>query len=147
MATYNKFNKFTDYLVGNVSGQVLAFLSDTFKIMLTNTAPVATNAKYSDISGGEVANGNGYTTGGTASAVTAANASGTETVTAADVTFTAAGGSIGPFRYAVIYDSTPSDKPLIAWFDYGSSVTLATGESFTVEPNSATPSGTLFTLV
>lgn len=145
MATYNKFNKFTDYLVGNVSGQVMAFLSDTFKVMLTNTAPVATNTKYSDVSGTELANGNGYLTGGTASAVTAANATGTETVTAADVTFTAS-GSLGPFRYAIIYDSTPTDKPLIAWFDYGSSQTLAAGETFTVEPNSATPNGTLFTL-
>ena len=145
MATYNKFNNFVNYLVGNVSGQTVAFGSDTFKIMLTNTVPVATNTKYSDISGNEVASGNGYTTGGTASAVSAANASGTETITAADVTFTAT-GAVGPFRYAVFYDTTPTDKPLVCWFDYGSSVTLASGESFTVEPNSASPNGTLFTL-
>ena len=146
MATYNKFNNFVNYLVGNVSGQTVAFGSDTFKIMLTNTAPVATNTKYSDISANEVASGNGYTTGGTASAVSAANASGTETITAADVTFTAT-GAVGPFRYAVFYDTTPTDKPLVCWFDYGSSVSLASGESFTVEPNSASPNGTLFTLV
>lgn len=145
MATYNKFNAFTDYLVGNVSGQVLKFGADTFKVMLTNTAPVATNSKYGDISATELANGSGYTTGGTASTVSCANSSGTETVTAADVTFTAS-GSLGPFRYAVFYDTTPTDKPLICWFDYGSSITLASGESFTVEPNSATPNGTLFTL-
>lgn len=145
MATYNKFNKFTDYLVGNVSGQVVAFLSDTIKVMLTNTAPVATNTKYSDVSGTELANGNGYVTGGSASAVTAANATGTETVTAADVTFTAT-GAVGPFRYAIVYDATPTDKPLICWFDYGASISLANGESFVVEPNSASPNGTLFTL-
>lgn len=146
MPAYNKFNSFTDYLVGNVSGQSIKVISDTFKVMLTNTAPVATNSKYSDISAGEVANGNGYATGGTASAVTAANSSGTETVTAADVTFTASGGSIGPFRYAVFYDSTPTDKPLMNWFDYGSSLSLNNGESITIEPNSATPNGTLFTI-
>ncbi len=146
MPAYNKFDKFTDYLVGNVSGQVIACLSDTFKVMLTNTLPVRTNAKYADVSAGEVANGNGYLTGGSASAVTAANASGTETVTAADVTFTAT-GAVGPFQYAIVYDSTPTDKPLICWFNYGSAQTLANGESFVVEPNSATPNGTLFTLV
>ena len=145
MAAYNKFNNFVDYLSGNVSGQSIKVITDTFKVMLTNTTPVATNTKYSDISGSELANGNGYTTGGTASAVTAANATGTETWTAADVTFTAT-GSMGPFRYAVFYDTTPSNEPLICWFDYGSSVTLSSGESFIVEPNSASPTGTLFTL-
>lgn len=146
MVAYNKFNNFTNYLVGNVSGQSVKFLSDTFNIMLTNTAPVATNTKYADISATELANGNGYLTGGAASAMTAANASGTETITATDVTWTAT-GSMGPFRYAVVYDVTPTDKPLICWFDYGSSITMATGETFTVQPNSASPTGTLFTLV
>ncbi len=144
MATYNKFDSFTDYLVGNVSGQVIAFLSDTFNIMLTNTLPVHTNKKYSDLT--DLSTSGGYTAGGTASAMTAANSSGTETITAADVTFTATTG-FGPFRYAAVYDATPTDKPLICWFDYGSAVTLAAGESFTVEPNSASPNGTLFTLV
>lgn len=143
--TYNKFDKFTDYLVGNVSGQVIALLTDSVKVMLTNTLPVRTNAKYSDVSGTELASGSGYTTGGTASAVTAANSSGTETVTAADVVFTAS-GALGPFRYAIIYDATPTDKPLIAWFDYGAAQTLASGDTFTVEPNSASPNGTLFTI-
>lgn len=145
MATYNKFNNFTDYLVGNRSGQSIKVITDTFKVMLTNTVPVATNTKYSDVSGTELASGNGYTTGGTASAVTANNTTGTETVVAADVTFTAT-GSMGPFRYAIFYDTTPTDEPLICWFDYGSGVTLSSGETFTVEPNSASPNGTLFTL-
>lgn len=145
MAAYNKFNNWVHYLVGGVSGQSVALVSDAIKCMLTNTAPVATNSKYSDISGTELANGNGYTTGGSVSAVSTANSGGTETVTAADITFTAT-GSMGPFRYAVLYDTTPSDKPLICWFDYGSSITLNSGDTFTVEPNSASPSGTLFTL-
>ena len=52
-----------------------------------------------------------------------------------DVVFTAAGGSIGPFRYAVVYNDTPTSPadPLIAWFDYGSSITLLTGETFTAD--------------
>jgi hypothetical protein len=145
MATYNKFNNFTDYLVGNRSGQSIKVITDTFKVMLSNTSPVATNSKYSDVSGTELGSGNGYSTGGSASTVTANNTTGTETVTAADVTFTAS-GSMGPFRYAIFYDTTPGDQPLICWFDYGSSITLSSGETFTVEPNSASPSGTLFTL-
>jgi hypothetical protein len=145
-ATFHKFNKFTDYLVGNVSGQVIKFNSDLFKVMLTNTLPVVTNSKYSDVSGAELANGDGYTTGGLASFMSAANASGTETITGADVTWTCVTAPMGPFEYAIIYDTTPTDKPLICWFDYGSAQTLGIGESFTVEPNSANPNGTLFTL-
>ena len=145
-STYNKFYAFTDYLVGNVSGQSMMFGSDTFKVMLTNTAPVATNSKYADVSAGELANGNGYTTGGSVSVVSAANSSGIETVTAADVTFTASGGDLGPFQYAVFYDFTPSDKPLVCWFDYGEPITLRDQERFTVEPNSSSPNGSLFTL-
>lgn len=147
MASYNKFQAFVHYLVGGVSGQTIAFGSDTFKVFLMNSAPVATNSKYSDVSASEISSGHGYSTGGSASSVSTANATGTETVTAADVTFTASGGTIGPFRYAVFYDTTPSDKPLVCWFDYGSSITLNDGESFTVEPNSASPNGSLFTLV
>ena len=52
-------------------------------------------------------------------------------------TWTASGGSIGSFRYAVLYnDSATSSvgaKPLIGWWDYGTSVTLADGEQFTVD--------------
>lgn len=147
VATFNKFDKFTNYLVGNVAGQVIAFGTDTFKVMLTNTLPVRTNIKYSDVSATELANGNGYLTGGSASAMTAANVTGTETITGADVTFTGATAPMGPFQYAIFYDVTPTDKPLICWFDYGSAQTLQIGETFVVEPNSALPNGTLFTLV
>ena len=53
---------------------------------------------------------------------------------AADFTWTASGGSIGPFRYAVLYNDTPTSPadPLIGWWDYGSALTLNTGQALTV---------------
>lgn len=134
MATFNKFNQF----VGDLANGKINLASDALKVMLTNTAPVATNSYYSDVSGTELANGNGYTTGGAAVTTTSdTDASGTVKVILQPVTFTSATGTMGPFRYAVLYDSTPalaSAKTLIAYFDYGSSISLngASGESFQV---------------
>lgn len=133
MASYNKFNLFTQ----DLSNGIHTFStgnSQVFKVMLTNTAPVATNHLYGDISGTELANGSGYTTGGTTTTMTDSTASGTEKVLAVDTVFTAS-GSMGPFRYVVVYNTTPSTplKPLIAWYDYGSSLTLASADTFTVD--------------
>ena len=52
-----------------------------------------------------------------------------------DVTFTASGGSIAAFRYAVIYNDTPASPadPLIGWWDYGAEVTITDGNSFLVD--------------
>lgn len=130
MATYNKFNAF----VANTANGLVNFGSDTFKIMLTNTAPVATNSVYTDISSNELASGAGYTTGGASVTLTSsAQTSGTYKyiASAANPTWTAT-GSMGPFRYAVIYDSSAATKTLVGWWDYGSSVTLASTNTFTV---------------
>ena len=130
MAAFNKFNlTVEDWLKGATN-----YPSDTFKAMLTNTAPVATNHVYGDISTNEVASGGGYTTGGatvTISSVT--NSSGTETVvaSAASPTWTATTG-FGPFRYVVIYDSSAATKTLQCWFDYGSSISLNAADTFTI---------------
>jgi hypothetical protein len=109
--------------------------SDSLKIMLTNTVPVNTNTVDGNLT--EISAGNGYTAGGTAVGSTAySQSSGTASLTGSNVVFTASGGSIGPFRYAVLYNVTAgsaSNRPLIGWWDYGSSITLATGETFTVD--------------
>jgi len=129
MAAYNKFNNFVDW----VCKGTLNLSTDALKVMLTNTAPVATNSIYSDISATELANGNGYTTGGNAAAPTLSNAGGTEKLVCANPTTWTASGAVGPFRYVVLYDSTPaSNKALIGWWDYGSSITMALNDTFTV---------------
>lgn len=129
MAAYNKFNQFTKDLIDGVHD----FDAHTFKVMLTNTAPVATNSIKSNLT--EISAGNGYTAGGTATTITTSTASGVAKWVGTDVVFTASGGSIGPFRYAALYNDTPTSPadPTIAWWDYGTSVTLAAGETFTVD--------------
>lgn len=132
MAAYNKFNLFTQDLAN--AAHNFKSGGNTYNVMLTNTAPVATNHLYGDISATELANGGGYTTGGTASATTDSSASGTEKVVATNVTFTGSGGGTASFRYVVIYNVTTSSplKPLVCWFDFGSSISLAAGDTFTV---------------
>lgn len=129
MATFNRFNKFSEDLGNGVHN----FSSHTIKVMLTNTAPVATNSVKADLT--EISAGNGYTAGGTASTPTWSRSGATAKLTLSDVVFTASGGSIGPFRYAVAYNDSPTSPadPLIAWYDYGSGVTLADTETFTVD--------------
>lgn len=128
MASFVFFHSFKEKLVEagfNLGG-------DTLKVALSNTAPTAsTDDELADIT--QISNGNGYTTGGTAVTVTSsAQSSGTYKLVGNDVVFTAT-GSMGPFRYAVIYDDTLSGDPLIGYWDYGSSITLANTETFTVD--------------
>jgi hypothetical protein len=127
MATFNKFHSFVEALAEKVHN----LGADTLKVALSNTAPVATNTQLSNIT--QIANGNGYTTGGTTATLTSsAQSSGLYKLVLADVVFTAT-GSMGPFRYAVLYNDTATNDELIGWWDYGSSITLASGETFTVD--------------
>lgn len=130
MAAFNKFHAFVEHLAEKVHN----LGADTLKLALSNTAPANTNTVFADIT--EISAGNGYTAGGTAVTISSsAQSSGTYKLVLADVVFTASGGTIGPFRYPVLYNDTPTSPadPVIAWWDYGSSVTLADGETFTVD--------------
>jgi hypothetical protein len=131
MASANKFNSF----VQSIGRKEQNLNSDTLNTMLTNTAPTASNVVNGDLT--EISAGNGYSAGGTASGTNSySQSSGTAKLLAADVVFTASGGSIGPFRYATIYNVTAgsaSNRPLILYWDYGSSITLADTETFTVD--------------
>lgn len=133
MAAYVKYHAFvTDLLAGRH-----AFDAHAFKVMLSNAAPdVAADALRADAA--EIAAVNGYPAGGAATAVTLSQAGGTAKVTATDVTFTAGGGPIGPFRYAILYNDSPSDDPLVGYWDYGTALTLTDGNQFTVDFDPAT---------
>lgn len=128
MATFSKFNAFVEHL----SEKVHDLGADTLKVLLCNTAPVAGNSVKADLT--EISAGNGYTAGGTQSSQSSsAQTSGTYKLVLGDVVFTASGGTIGAFRYAVLYNDTPTSPadPLIGFHDYGSSITLQNTETFT----------------
>ena len=126
MATFNKFQGFVGYLgLG-----ALNLNTDTLKVYLTNNAPSASDDDVlTDLEG--ITAEHGYTAADTTN--TYSEASGTGTLGATDVVWTATGGSFGPFRYVVLYDDTHASNVLIGWWDYGSSITVNTGESMTVD--------------
>lgn len=130
MAAYNKFQDYAEQL----NKAVHNWSTHTFKAALTNTSPNNGQTVFADIT--EIAAGNGYSAGGmTLDSVTLTESGGEAKVTIADEVLTASGGSIGPFRYVVIYNDTPSSPvdPLVCWFDYGASITLLDTETFTLD--------------
>jgi hypothetical protein len=132
MAAFVKYQQFVEDLGNKVHD--LVGTNDTLKVMLSNAAPnVGTHAVRADVT--ELSTGGGYTSGGADVQNDGTESGGTLTVTGVDVVFTASGGTIGPFRYAILYNDTPTSPadPLIGYWDYGSSITLADGETFTVD--------------
>lgn len=102
--------------------------TDTLKLMLTNSAPSLSNTQVSSIT--EIATGNGYTAGGLPLiTVSSTQVNGLYRLILADTTLLAT-GNIGPWRYAVLYNSSATNSPVIGWYDYGSSITLTNGEGF-----------------
>lgn len=147
MAAYNKFNVFPEDLTNKIHDLFGSPIGDTIKIMLVNSpAPVATNSVKADLT--EITAGNGYTAGGQAVSSNGTRSSGTMTLDGDQIIWTASGGTIGAFRYVVLYNDTPTSPadPLIAWWDYGSNLTLQDGETFTVKFNSVATDGSIFTL-
>lgn len=146
MATYNKFQNFVTYLHGAELDLEGSPPPDTLTLMLVLApAPVATNSVKTDLT--EITAGNGYTAGGEdLTNPTGTEATGTFTLAADEVTWTASGGAINDFRYPVLYDNTHASDVLIAWWDHGSTVSLNDGDSFTVKFNNQASGGTIYTL-
>ena len=132
MAALNKFNAFV-LDVASAKHQMQSGTTHVYKVYLTNTAPVATNTVYGTPA--DLATGNGYTAGGISiGTITGSQTSGTfRFIGGTDPAWTASGGSIGPFQYAVIYNFTSATQPLIGWYDYGTPLTLTNGNTFTVD--------------
>lgn len=132
MAAYNKFQDFVEQLGKGV--HQLHAAGHTLRVYLSNAVPSASaDAVKADLA--EISAGNGYTAGGEDVQNDYTETTGTATLTGVDVVWTASGGSIGPFQYVALYNDTPTSPadPLIAWWDYGSALTLLTGETFTVD--------------
>lgn len=126
MATFTKFNTFIEALAEKVHN----LGSDQLVVALTNVAPTAaTDDQLADITQVD------YTYCSSRNITTAASAqtSGTYKLTLTDLVLTASGGTVGPFRYIVVYNDTATGDELVAYFDYGSSITLAAGETLTID--------------
>ena len=130
MATYNKFNQFVEDLAHKVHD----FNADAFTIALTAAAnaPVATNNVLADLTQISYTNLSSRVLG---TPTTKSETSGTYTLLFPDLVLTASGGSVAAFRYVVLYNDTPTSPadPLIAWWDYGSDLTLADTETLTID--------------
>ena len=132
MASYNKFNSFVEAMAEKAHN----LGSDQLKVALTNTAPVATNTVLANLTSvlatTNLSGANPFNITTTSSAQT----SGTYKLVLADLVLTAT-GAVGPFRYIAIYNDTATSDELIGWYDYGSSISLANGETFTIDFDAA----------
>ena len=126
MATFNKFNCFVEDLAEKKHN----LGSDTLTIALcaAANAPVATNTVLANLTQISYTNLSSRAVTTTSSAQT----SGTYKLVLADLVLTAS-GSVGPFRYAVLYNDTATNDELIGYADYGSDITLANLETLTID--------------
>lgn len=124
MAVFNKFNAFVEA----VAEKVHNLGSDQLVVALTNTAPSAANSVLADITQISYTNLSSRNLTTTASSQT----SGVYKLVVADLVLTAS-GSVGPFRYVVVYNGTTASGNLIGFYDYGTSITLANGDTLTID--------------
>jgi hypothetical protein len=141
MAVYNKFQQFVEDLALGVHN----LNTGTLNVYLSNATPSASlDAVKADLA--EITNQNGYTAP-VDTQNSYAESAGTGTLTGTKCVVTAS-GAVGPFQYVVLYNDTPTSPadPLIAWWDRGSALTLANGETFSVKFNNSDTTGTILTI-
>ena len=130
MAAFNKYNDFTRAVLAGTH----RFGTHVVKAAFTNTAPDVAHTQLSQIN--QIATGGGYTGGAggglTLDNVTLTTTDGVARVTIDDEVFTAS-GTVGPFRYVVLYNDTATNDPLLGWYDYGVPIVLRANESLTLD--------------
>lgn len=134
MATFNKVNDFVANAVHNMDLE-----SDQVVVALSNTAPSAETPNPETDGNGVLANVTeiSYTNCSSRNVTTTSSTQtgGTYKLVLEDITLAASGGDVGPFRYVYLFNDTvtaPAD-PLIGYYDYGLSLTLNDGDSFTLD--------------
>ena len=128
MAAFNKFNAFVEHIAEGVHNLQTGAL--TVALTAAANAPVATNSVLADLTQISYTNLSSRVITVSSSSQT----SGTYSLVPTDLVLTAS-GAVATFRYVVIYNDTPTSPadPLICWYDHGSDVTLANGETYTVD--------------
>jgi hypothetical protein len=131
MATFNKVNCFVE----DVAEGVHNLSTNTLKAALTDTAPTAASTVWNLTNFPAPVAAGGYTAGGNTLTLTSSSQSpaGTYRLKLGDTVFTATAAGIGPFRYVVLYNDTSATDAVIGYYDYGSSITLANTETFTID--------------
>jgi hypothetical protein len=132
MATFVVVHEFiNNVLTGKINAS-----SDTFKFFLTNSTPTAAGTQVkADLTPITPQNGYAEHTPTVTFAETGAGTGIWRFSVGADKTWTATTGGFGPFRYAVVYDDTPTSPadPIVGYVDYGSAITINDTETFTLD--------------
>ena len=127
MATYNKFQ----CLVEDLAEKKHNLASDTLKVAFSNASnppSASADVKLADITTITAT----YLGDVTLTVSSSSQIAGTYKLVVTDKTLTAT-GDVPAFRYVIIYNDTAANDELIAWYDYGSEVTLASGDTFKLD--------------
>lgn len=128
MAAFNKFNQFVEDIAKGVHNLSTGAL--TIALTATANAPVATNTVLANLTQISYTN----LSSRLCTTTSCVQTTGTLKLLIVDQVLTAS-GAVAAFQYVVLYNDTPTSPadPLIGWYDYGSALTLANGETFTID--------------